>query len=92
MTIATYWSPAMMLSPIAVPMTAAIRAPVDFARATTGSMSRPRNPALSAIAAKLSAPSTSQIVDSIDDIPPRENSVSIASLPGLETNPLAIAA
>ena len=32
MTIDTYWSPATMLSPMAVKMTAAIRAPADFAR------------------------------------------------------------
>ena len=37
------------------------------------------------------APSTSQIVDSIDDMPPRENSESIVSLPVWLTNPLAIA-
>ena len=44
------------------------------------------------IAAKLSAPSTSQIVMSIDDMPPRENRASIVSLPVLDTNPFAIAA
>ena len=52
MTIATYWSPATMLSPIEVPMTEAIRRPVDLARARTGWMSRSRNPASSMIAAK----------------------------------------
>ena len=42
-------------------------------------------------AAKLSAPSTSQIVVSMPDMPPRENSASICALPVFETKPLAIA-
>ena len=54
-------------------------------------MSRSRNPASSMIAAKESAPSTSQIVMSIDAMPPRENSESIVSLPVLDTNPVASA-
>ena len=43
------------------------------------------------MAAKLNAPSTSQIVYSIDDMPPREKRSSIAGMPVLDTKPLAIA-
>ena len=52
-------------------------------------MSRSRNPACSMTAAKERAPSTSQIVFSIDAMPPRENSESIVSLPLFDTNPVA---
>ena len=44
------------------------------------------------IAAYDSAPRMSQIVVSIDDMPPRENSSSIGAMPVVDTNPLAIAA
>ena len=81
MTIATYWSPAMMFSPMHVATTDAIRRPVDVARARIGRMRRSRKPASSMIAAKLRAPRTSQIVMSIESIPPRENSASIVALP-----------
>jgi hypothetical protein len=91
MTMATYWSPAMTFSPIAVPMTAAISRPVERAAARTGRISRSRNPACSITAAKDRAPSTSQIVLSIDAIPPREKSASIVSLPVCDTNPVASA-
>ena len=75
-----------------VPTTAAISRPVVFAPARIGRMSRSRNPASSMIAAKERAPSTSQIVKSIDDMPPREKSASIVSLPVFDTNPVARAA
>ena len=65
--------------------------PVDLARSTSGSMIRPRKPARSTIEAYDSAPRMSQIVVSIDDMPPREKSVSICSTPVFETKPLAIA-
>ena len=92
MTIATYWSPAMTFRPMQVPITAAIRRPVDLAPARMGRMRRSRNPASSMIAAKERAPSTSQIVFSIDAMPPREKSASIVSLPVLDTKPVARAA
>ena len=44
------------------------------------------------IAAKERAPSTSQTVKSIDDMPPREKSASIVSLPLVDTKPVARAA
>ena len=91
-TIATYWSPAITLSPMHVPITDAMRRPVVFAAPTTGRMSRSRKPADSMMAAKERAPSTSQMVKSIEDIPPREKSASMVSLPVLETKPVASAA
>ena len=73
-----------------VPITAAMSRPVLFAPARTGRISRSRKPASSMIAANESAPSTSQMVNSIDDIPPREKRASIVSFPVLETNPLEV--
>src|SRR5829696_928204 len=91
MTIATYWSPATMLRPMAVPTTEAISAPEDVARSTSGWMIRSRNPARSTIAAYESAPRISQIVVSIESMPPREKSWSICGTPLVETKPFAIA-
>ncbi len=92
MTMATYWSPAMMFRPMQVATTEAMSRPVDFAPARTGRMSRSRKPASSMIAAYDRAPRTSQMVNSIDDIPPREKSASIVSFPLSSTNPFARAA
>ena len=91
MTMATYWSPAMMFRPMQVPITEAIRRPVDLALVTMGRTRRSRKPASSMIAAKDRAPSTSQIVFSIDAMPPREKSASIVSLPVDDTKPVASA-
>ena len=91
-TIETYWSPERMFSPMQVPMTEAIRAPVLFACAMTGRTSRSRKPAYSMTAAKLNAPRISQIVKSIEDMPPRLKRLSIVSFPEFDTNPFAIAA
>ena len=90
--MAMYWSAAMMLRPMAVPITVATSAPPDFALASTLLTSLSRNPARSMIAPKPSAPRINQTVDSIPLIPPREKSESIASIPVEETKPVAIAA
>src|SRR3954463_10682545 len=55
-TTATYWSPAMMLSPIDVPTTASMSVPVDLARWTIGVTRRFRKPAFSTTAAYDRAP------------------------------------
>ena len=91
-TSATYWSPAIMLRPSPLAFTARISFPRESARATIGAMMRRRKPACSITAPKDSAPRISQIVVKNPAIPPRENSVSIASFPVLLTNPVAIAA
>ena len=77
---------------MAVPITVAASAPPDFALASTLLMSRSRNPACSMIAPKPSAPRISQTVLNIPLIPPREKSESMASIPVVETKPVAIAA
>src|SRR3981081_294866 len=61
-----YWSPAITFNPKHVPTTVAISHPADFARATTGEMSRSRKPAASMTAAKLSAPKISHTVVNIE--------------------------
>ena len=91
-TTAMYWSPARMFRPIAVAATVRISFVAERARATTGRMRRSRKPACSMTAAKLSAPRMSQTVVSMLDMPPRENKLSMASFPLVETKPVAIAA
>ena len=91
-TTAMYWSPARTFSPIAVAATVAMSCAAVLARLTRGRISRSRKPACSMIAAKLSAPRMSQTVVSMLAMPPRENSVSTASLPLVDTKPVAIAA
>ena len=80
--MAIYWSDAMIFRPTQLPTTAVTRLPIERTLCSTGLISRLSSPACSTTAPKARAATISQIVFSIDSMPPRDSRRSISGRRG----------